>query len=148
MTSGRSSGGRVVHRALPPSLRFLGRRVYVEAVVLFASIVAQVASTLRDARSATGVPGRTLRRWGTWWRGSFPKMPIWSELGARFVPPPPDETDLPRSFVARLDADIGRAHTPDEVCKLAALLLAPATTSSVPDGARFLRGRGFGPTSP
>ena len=130
-------------RALPPSLRFLGRRVYVEAVVLFASVVAQIASTLRDARSATGVPGRTLRRWGTWWRGTFPKMPIWSQLGARFVPPPPDETDLPRSLVARLDADVGRAHTPEEVCKLAALLLAPATTSSVADGARFLRGLGF-----
>ena len=50
-------------RALPPSLRFLGRRVYLEAVVLLATVQAMALKTLRRAREVTGVPARTLRRW-------------------------------------------------------------------------------------
>ncbi len=133
-------------RALPPSLRFLGRRVYVEAVVLLASVAAQLASALRDARSLTGVPGRTLRRWGTWWRSAFPQSPTWTQLRARFMPPPPDETDLPRSLVARLHDDLERERRVPpplgEVCLLAARCLAPATTSSMPGGSRFVMGIG------
>jgi hypothetical protein len=124
-------------RALPPSLRFLGRRVYVEVVVLLASVAAQVVSALRAARSVTGVPGRTLRRWGAWWRDTFPGTPTWVELRSRFVPPPPEESELPRSLVARLDAELGGSV--DDVCAFAARCLAPATTSSVPGCARFVR---------
>jgi hypothetical protein len=132
-------------RALPPSLRFLGRRVYVEAVVLLASVTAQLVLALRDARSVTGVPVRTLRRWGTWWRSVFPETATWTELRARFAPPPPDVTDLPRSLVARLHGDIESergASSLGNVCLLAARCLAPATTSSVRDGSRFVRGIG------
>lgn len=53
-------------RSLPPSLRFLGRRVYVEAVVLMASICAQVQTELAVAAEACGVPRITLKRWGAW----------------------------------------------------------------------------------
>jgi hypothetical protein len=49
-------------RALPPSLRFLGRRVYLEVVVVLASVMAQVVATAREAVAASGVPLRTLRR--------------------------------------------------------------------------------------
>ena len=130
-------------RALPPSLRFLGRRVYVEAVVLLASMATQIASALREACAATGVPGRTLRRWCAWWRGAFAESPTWMELRARFAPPPPEQQDLPRSFVVRLGADLestGSASTTAEACGLAARLLAPATTLSVPQSSRFVRG--------
>lgn len=129
-------------RALPPSLRFLGRRVYVEAVVLLASVAAQLLSALGDARSATGVPGRTLRRWGAWWRDTFPQSSTWAELQARFTPPPPDEVALPGSLVSRLRSDLEQQRltsTVEDVCGLAARLLAPATTRSVPDGSRFMR---------
>jgi len=135
-------------RALPPSLRFLGRRVYLEAVVVLASLTAQVAAALRDARAMTGVPGRTLRRWGGWWRGAFPKSSTWDELRARFTPPPPDETELPCSFLVRLGADLADGRTAPslgEVCHLAARLLAPATTASVKDASRFVRGVGGRP---
>jgi len=74
-------------RALPPSLRFLGRRVYLEVVVVLASVMVQVMATASAATAASGVPLRTLRRWGGWWREVFPKLPMWSELRARFVPP-------------------------------------------------------------
>jgi hypothetical protein len=129
-------------RALPPSLRFLGRRVYVEAVVLLASVVAQLARVPCEARAATGVPARTLRRWGTWWRETFPRMPTWIALRATFAPPPPDETDLPKALLDRFAADHDdRAGRPKlaAMCELAARCLAPATTESVPDGSRFVR---------
>ena len=126
-------------RALPPSLRFLGRRVYVGVVVLLASVAAQLLSALRDARTLTAVPGRTLRRWMTWWQDTFPKSATWIELRARFRPPPPDEARLPCSLLSRLGADLadGRCSSSlDDICQLAARLLAPATTLSVPDGSR------------
>jgi hypothetical protein len=50
-------------RALPPSLRFLGRRVYLEAVVVIATVHAMLAAAMRAAQDITGVPARTLRRW-------------------------------------------------------------------------------------
>jgi hypothetical protein len=132
-------------RAMPPSLRFLGRRVYLGVVVVVASMVAQaMALSARVAIAATGMPLRTLRRWGRWWRVTLPKLPVWLELRARFVPPPPDEADLPRSLVARLSGDGAR---PEDGCGgsvneggllLAACHLAPATTNLVVEGSRFV----------
>ncbi len=37
-------------RTLPPSVRFLGRRVYLEAVVLLASVAVQIATATLRAR--------------------------------------------------------------------------------------------------
>jgi hypothetical protein len=125
-------------RALPPSLRFLGRRVYLEAVVLVASMAAQaVALTARTAIATAGVPLRTLRRWGVWWRERFPRLSLWAELRARFVPPPPNEAELPGSLVARLARD-GTESANAEALLLAARYLAPATTASVVEGSRFV----------
>jgi hypothetical protein len=42
-------------RATPPSLRFLGRRVYLGAVVLVASMLAQALGTEGSIRQVTGV---------------------------------------------------------------------------------------------
>lgn len=126
-------------RALPPSLRFLGRRVYLEVVVVVASMIAQAISAARAVVAATGVPLRTLRRWGTWWREAFPETPLWTQLRARFVPPPPSEADLPRSLIARLgDHGVRADAVTAEALLLAARHLAPATTASVVEGSRFV----------
>jgi hypothetical protein len=59
-------------RATPPSLRFLGRRVYLEVVVIVASMVAQtMVMTARAAIAVTGVSLRTLRRWAIGGAGLF-----------------------------------------------------------------------------
>jgi hypothetical protein len=89
-------------RALPPSLRFLGRRVYLEAVVVLAIVFVQMLSRVGEVAVATGVPAWTLRRWRTWWQNDFPRLPTWQELRARFIPPPPLESQLPQSLLARL----------------------------------------------
>jgi hypothetical protein len=132
-------------RALPPSLRFLGRRVYLEMVVVLASVFALTATLLREAVAASGVPARTLRRWGSWWREVFPRLPTWAELRVRFVPPPPDEAELPLSLVERLAADLRRTAGASAesaagaaVMTLLARCLAPATTGSVHSGSRFV----------
>lgn len=134
-------------RTLPPSLRFLGRRVYVEAVVLLATATAQVVGFGKAARARTGVPCRTLKRWGTWWREEFPATRSWQHLQAIVAPPPPDEEQLPLSWLERLDTELGRgpldeAPTTASVCLIAARLLAPLTTRSLGDVSPFVRGSG------
>jgi hypothetical protein len=121
-------------RVLPPSLRFLGRRVYLEVVVLFATVVLQVVAAFRKASVATGVPARTLRRWATWWVGGFPTSPTWIELKARFVPPPPDEALLPASLVDRVEREltvtgVTRGGAFSMLAERMARLLAPMTAS-------------------
>jgi hypothetical protein len=120
-------------RSLPPSLRFLGRRVYLEAVVLLASAL----ETMRRAREVTGVPARTLRRWHRWWTEAFPSLAVWTQLRAHFVPPPPAESELPRSLLERAQAVLEVGAVSD-VLLLVARWLSPVTTQSVPDGSRFV----------
>jgi hypothetical protein len=131
-------------RALPPSLRFLGRRVYLEVVVVLASVLLQVLATARAAVAASGIPLRTLRRWRGWWNEVFPRLSTWRELRALWVPPPPDEAQLPGSLLARLG---GNGHQLDdtsdkfsdaETLLLSARYLAPVTSASVVEGSRFV----------
>ena len=121
-------------RVLPPSLRFLGRRVYLEMVMLFASVWAQVAKGLRTAARQTGVSARTLARWLRWWREEVPRFGWWAELRSRLVAPAPDETALPRSLLMHL----GRIACGEPLVWLVAKCLAPATTW-LADAARFVR---------
>lgn len=120
-------------RATPPSVRFLGRRVYVGAAVIIASVIALGAATAGAARRATGIAARTLRRWLRWWRGPFIATPVFVAIAARFVPAV-ERRRLPASILERL---VG-----DEDVRVRNMLgwLAPITTSSVDDGSRFVRG--------
>jgi hypothetical protein len=120
------------HRAMPPSVRFLGRRVYLGAVVVVASAMALTAISVSAALRATGVPARTTRRWLRWWRGPFTTSRPFVELSARLVPAP-DRRQLPVSLLERL---AGERSVP--VAKLLAWL-APITTTSSPDGSRWVR---------
>lgn len=120
-------------RALPPSARFLGRRVYLEVVVLLGCLWA----LLGDVRAA-GVPARTVQRWLGWWTSVFPALPTWTDLRARFAPPPPDDASMPRSFLERLAAELG-PHDVEKVLVKAAQFLAPVTTQSCPRASRFVR---------
>jgi hypothetical protein len=120
------------HRATPPSVRFLGRRVYVGAVVIVASVVALTTMAAGAAARATAVPARTTRRWLRWWRGPFTTSTPFVELSARLVPAP-QRQQLPLSFLDRFDGEPAM-----RVEKLLAWL-APITTSSSPLGSRWVR---------
>jgi len=72
-------------RATPPSLRFLGRRVYLGAVVTVASMLARVIANATELRQVTGVPVRTTRRWLGWWGGPFVSTSVFVAVCARLV---------------------------------------------------------------
>jgi len=120
-------------RTTPPSVRFLGRRVYLGGVFIVASVVAVAFMTGSAAQRATGVPLRTLRRWGRWWRGQFPQTAVFVSLSARLVPAL-ERKLLPMSWLKRLPG------LPEGRVRLALGWLAPLTTASTSDGARFVRG--------
>jgi hypothetical protein len=76
-------------RRTPPSLRFLGRRVYFGVVVVLVTAMAHGATPRRAAelRNQLGVDRRTLARWRQWWQEHFPSSSFWREQRARFSPP-------------------------------------------------------------
>jgi len=116
-------------RTLPPSLRFLGRRVYLGAVVVIASAVALLQTGLREASKASGVPVRTLARWGAWWTNDFACSLTWSELRARFASPTPNESTLPLSLLDRVHSMQGRDPPLAKTMTAMARHLAAVTTT-------------------
>jgi hypothetical protein len=129
-------------RATPPSVIFLGRRVYLGAVVIVASALAlmlqRAAATLEAGagRRATVVPARTLGRWGRWWKQGLTATSLFAALSG-LLASPVDASRLPSSLLERL-----AGGAVEQVMALLKLL-APLTTGSVTDGARFLRGAGL-----
>jgi len=117
------------HRATPPSLRFLGRKVYVGAVVIVASVVGRAALTpeCRPPRRIEGVPARTVRRWLTWWQTVFALGSFWVEAKAFFATPVAI-AQLPTSLLARF-----RCAGPAAIEALLRFI-APVTTESVRAG--------------
>ncbi len=89
-------------RATPPSLRFLGRRVYLATVVTLISAMQLGLTPGRLARLSVvaGIDQRTLARWRTWWRSTFTDGPFASVAMAALVPPI-DIAALPISLLDR-----------------------------------------------
>ena len=89
-------------RATPPSLRFLGRRVYIAAVVVLIAILRDGVSDARLERlsEVVSVDRRTIARWRKWWRDTFPATPFWRAARAGFMPPP-EAMRLPAALIER-----------------------------------------------
>jgi len=89
-------------RTTPQSVRFFGRRLYPAVVIVLFSALAQgvTGGRFQRLRSAMGIDRRTLDRWRTWWRETFPKTRFFKEVRARFLPPV-DQDFLPRSLLSR-----------------------------------------------
>lgn len=119
-------------RATPPSVRFLGRRVYLGAVVIMASVVALALRAASEIRRQTGVPARTTGRWLGWWQGPFLVTEEFVTICAQLIGV--EVGRVPASIVGQL------AGPWTERVRSLLAWLAPLTTGSVPDGARFLRG--------
>lgn len=114
-------------RTLPPSVVFLGRRVYLGAVVIAASVVALALGSGRASRLKTGVPARTTARWLAWWQVDFPASETFVWLAARLVPSLRVDA-LPTSLLERLSGDDA-----ERIAKLCGHLAAPL------GGSRFAR---------
>jgi hypothetical protein len=93
-------------RATPPSLRFLGRKVYLAATVVLIAIM-QHGTTDRRMRELTaliGVSRRTVERWCKWWRKYFTATSFWRSERAKLMPPV-DVDRLPASLIERFAGD-------------------------------------------
>ena len=90
------------HRDTPPSLRFLGRRVYLATMVVLISAMRHGATAPRVARLSQliGVSRRTVAHWREWWRTTFAQSRFWQAAGAAFMPPV-DQDRLPASLLER-----------------------------------------------
>ena len=86
-------------RHTPPSVRFLGRRVYAGLVVVLVSAMNHGLKPQRVQclREALGIDRRTLERWRQWWLVNFVQSSFWQQARARFMPPLCQET-LPLSL--------------------------------------------------
>ncbi len=92
-------------------------------------------SAAREVKRTTGIPPRTVARWQTWWRTRFPESRLFQEQRGRFLPPLVI-ANLPVSLVERFDR-AGRDVAEAVVRALG--FVAPLTTASVLNGARFVR---------
>jgi hypothetical protein len=70
-------------------VRFLGRKVYLGAMVVLATAMQQGLSPPRllHLQELLGVSRRTLKRWRTWWAEVFGTSPFWRSARGRLARP-------------------------------------------------------------
>lgn len=113
-------------RTTPASVRFLGRKVYLGAIVALVTALRHGANARRasELRRAIGASRRTLARWRTWWLEIFTATPFWRVARALWVPAV-SEAALPASLLERFVES-------EALVRLFRLLelIKPVTTSS------------------
>ena len=87
-------------RKTPPSVRFLGRKVYLGAVVVLVAAMRQGPSPrrVRELTELFGADMRTIARWRKFWCEHFPQTAFWKVARCRFVPMLAT-ADLPRALL-------------------------------------------------
>ena len=87
-------------RVTPPSVRFLGRKVYLGVIVVLVSAMRQgpTPRRVRELTEVFGVERRTIYRWRDFWNERFPKTTFWKLARARLVPVF-EIVDFPRSLL-------------------------------------------------
>jgi hypothetical protein len=73
-------------RLTPPSLRFLGRRVYLAAVMVLTQVLRSGASPARvsEIELLVGASAHTLRRWRLWWQTTLAASRFWQAARSQF----------------------------------------------------------------
>jgi hypothetical protein len=112
-------------RKTPPSVRFLGRRVYVSVVIVLVTTMLHGATRDRVRRLAKELEAspETIERWRAWWREIFPSTPFWRAARGRFAPSV-EVSRLPKSLVERFGA------SPRTRVERVLRFLMPLTTTS------------------
>jgi len=72
----------------PPSVRFLGRKVYLSAVVVLIAAMQQGPTPRRvqELSKLVGADRRTIARWQVFWRERIPQTVFWKLACARLLP--------------------------------------------------------------
>lgn len=117
-------------RTTPASLRFLGRKVYLGAVV---TLVTAMKHGVTDGRAAellqaVGASRQTLARWRVWWREVFTSTPFWRTARALVLPSVTQDA-MPASLLDRFTGA-------DDVERVVRFLdfIKPVTTGSAGNG--------------
>lgn len=94
-------------RRTPPSVRFLGRKVYLAAVVVLATAMQHgvTARRVAELHAVLGIGRRTLLRWRTWWQTIFAASPAWRARRGLLGAPAVDTSTLPLSLIERFLGD-------------------------------------------
>ncbi len=94
------------HRVTPPSLRFLGRRVYLATVMVLTQVLRSGASPARvsELERLIGVSARTLRRWRRWWQTTFAASRFWQAARGQLCDCL-DPSELPHALLDRFCGD-------------------------------------------
>lgn len=125
-------------RVTPPSVRYLGRRVYLGVTVVVLSAMCHGLSPRRVTylHEHLGASVRTLRRWRQWWREVFVTSAVWRQACGWLVPPLAAR-ELPAALLDRLRGDCR------ERLRRVLWMLGPLTTrSATAEGIAFPAARG------
>jgi hypothetical protein len=111
-------------RVTPPSVRFLGPKVYLGAIIIVISAMRHgpTPRRVRELSQRFGLNRWTIARWQVFWREHFPQTHFWKMARARLVPLVEIDT-LPYSLV---DAFLSR-HRRCRGWTLLLRFLAPIT---------------------
>ena len=92
-------------RVTPPSVRFLGRKRYLGAVVVLLSAMLNgpIQRRAQELKKLFGISCKTLSRWQTWWQEIFITSRFWWYRKGLLMPPL-DCTCICRSLVERFSA--------------------------------------------
>lgn len=113
-------------RCTPPSVRFLGRKVYLGVIVVLISAMNQGLCPKRRHHliDTLDLPPQTLARWRRWWRETFATSRCWRATRSGFIPSI-GSTELPGELLGRLTG----ADLQSRLVQLMRLI-APITTGS------------------
>ncbi len=113
-------------RCTPPSVRFLGRKVYLGVIVILITAMEHglTAKRRQELIETLDLWPQTLSRWRQWWREIFPASRCWHSERGQFIPPV-DSSQLPGALLGRLTGD----DLIQRLCRLLRLLI-PITTGS------------------
>jgi hypothetical protein len=116
-------------RTTPPSVRFLGRKVYLAAVVVLVAAMRHGPSPrrVRELTELFGADRHTIAGWGAFWREHFPQTPFWKERRCRFMPTLP-MADFPRAL---FDAFIHHEDSREDWKRLLEFLLPITVTGGL-----------------
>jgi hypothetical protein len=118
-------------RTAPPSVRFLGPKVYLGVIVILISAMQQgpTPRRVRELSKRFGADRRTIARWQVFWREHFPQTHFWKTARARLIPAV-EIVSLPYSLV---DAFLSRHPR----CRGWTLLLRFLSPITIPGGLRI-----------
>ena len=113
-------------RCTPPSVRFLGRKVYLGVIVILITALEHGLTPKRRQGliETLDIWPQALSRWRQWWREIFLTSRCWQAERGHYIPPV-DNAQLPGALLGRLAG----GNLKQRLCKLLRLLI-PITTRS------------------